>query len=338
MGKPQVSMGDVVASYLARRRRAVANQRLSPGMARSDEVTLGQLCRYWKGRSAATLDSQALEEFFDQLRDSGNGPATINRKVSQVRVFHRWAVQRGLLQPTMCEDLTLDTVPEKDRRRLRWDQLRRVYEEAPDPYERWAMALAVHTAGRDGELCSRRVADVDLQRQRIRWESHKTKRLDWRPFTQELDTEVRSWFLAYQSSCGPLQDDWYLIPRRMYSPGGGWDWQPARERFDVKDITKRRLAAVLGVTPKSLRGEGTHTLRRSAARCLFDWLVEDEEQDFATALEVVRNWLQHSNVAITAHYIGVDRFRLERDAALSGRSFLSRDGGNVVKLRRTSGT
>jgi integrase len=80
--------------------------------------------------------------------------------------------------------------------------------------------------------------------------------------------------------------------------------QPASSpRLVVKDGLRR-----LGLPHLN---EGLHTLRRSAARQIFDALVETRRYD--GALRVVQSLLHHRSVQTTEQYIGLSTEALTRD-------------------------
>ena len=76
-------------------------------------------------------------------------------------------------------------------------------------------------------------------------------------------------------------------------------------------------------------GEGSHTLRRSGARALFDRLAES---GYDRSLRIVQSMLHHSSVTITEKYIGVTPDQRSRDEIIKGQEMYPVREENVVSL------
>lgn len=305
----------------------IRSTQVERGTWRSEQSTLNGLVAWWDAtrRSPRNLTAGDMEDYLygsDGLV-SRLAPSTFNLRAQQLTAFTRWAAARGHMQHEIVDVIRRrrDSQP-RNRLWLRADQLRDMYETVADPWERFAMAFAACTAGRDQELCSRQRRHVDLQRPAIYWDVFKSHKVDSSmPIPATLDAEIRRWLVAYQDLCGPVQPDWYLIPRR-WREGSVFTYNPVRRRDNLSELTKTHLARVLGLTADqvdggALRYEGTHVLRRSAARAYFEQLV-DGGTDFHKALSVTAAWLHHADPKQTAYYIGVEWFRSERDKLLNG--------------------
>jgi integrase len=203
-----------------------------------------------------------------------------------------------------------------------------------EPGERVTMALAIYTLARTSEIAAIRLSDVDLMKRSLRVYRSKTHRWTEVGICPELYAELRDWLAYYASECGatgpwPMMiehPDWYLTPRREYQagrrpsgqfdpPGATYTIQPELAAINQQRIVKRVLTG-LGVVlpsgsgPRSVTavGEGMHTIRRSGARAMLDYLALELGQD--KALLHVSVMLDHSDPRVTLAYIGMD---IERD-------------------------
>lgn len=215
--------------------------------------------------------------------------------------------------------------------------------EKRSPRDRVMMALLLYTLGRDQEICTLRIKDIDLDAGYLRVIVHKSKKEDRIPISSELDVELRRWLTVYAQEVGHLEPHYYVVPSR----------QTLLERQDNGRIgakharyTPERKLPYLSryVTPiladigfptvdengKTL-GEGAHTIRRSGARALYDRLVDD---GYDRALRLVQAMLHHSSVSVTEQYIGVTADRRTRDDILRGKPMYDLHDDNVVQLAR----
>lgn len=200
--------------------------------------------------------------------------------------------------------------------------------EVSSPRNRAVVAVLLYTLMRDQEAAHLRVGDIDLDGGWVLGRITKSHLEDRLPISSELDRELRKWLATYARECGPLQPDWYLLPRRtvlgvqqdergrIVSHTTGYD--PLRPMGKM-GTTVRPILESFGFPIRDSRDqplqEGAHTIRRSGARALFDALVESG-YDFA--LRVVQAMLHHSSITTTEHYIGVSADRRSRDELIRG--------------------
>lgn len=263
------------------------------------------------------------------LRGSYSNTASLQQVVNHLRYFFTWAVRYGLVRPEIMEPLERHRMPRvqrgKRRRQLNVEQLSDLLEGCDDPWERVVCALAIHTAGRSGELVTLRVGDVDLEAGEIDWSRHKTGQTDYLPITADLDVELRRWLKEYDRLCGHLPTfgpDAYLVPKRSVVGRGTRRYHPELPRGSgYATVVKKQLTRVLELDGTDLFGEGVHTVRRSVARALYEQLCQDHHSD---PISVVQALLGHSSRVMTERYIGVESGRQERDRVLRGRSVLRR--------------
>ena len=289
-----------------------------------NELTAGRKWCTWYDAKRLAVGSLQPEHFEDFLYGVGGlttqvAPNSFNTQMNQVRAFLKWGSTRGLWAGNVTSlSRTLRTM-DRDRTRLRPDELRDIVTGCADPWVRVVLALGIHCLARDSELRSLRLGDVDLTAGTIRWTNHKSKKQDRKPITLELDRELRTWLTLYPQLpgvTGGLRDEWHLLPGRDWR--GRFTYQPDRPSSRLARVVHNELAKYLPGGDTKM--EGIHTLRRSAARALFENLAASGRDN---ALRVVQSSLGHSSVTITEKYIGASQAKEERDDVMRGHSFLT---------------
>jgi integrase len=218
---------------------------------------------------------------------------------------------------------------------------------APNPIDRIGLALGMNTGLRGNDIRHLRVFDVNFNNGLLDTFIRKTKKLDVKPITMELEAELRRYLTDYARMTGfdspsELPNDFLLMPSfRRHSPRetGFYNIVPRPYNVHTKPwhIPQRALKA-LGYPTK---GEGFHTLRRSSARALFESLRESGEgRDHA--LMIVQDFLNHSSTEQTQVYLGLSHERAMRDSLLKGKSFLPglavRESAGDTGKKETDGT
>lgn len=214
--------------------------------------------------------------------------------------------------------------------------------EARSQRDRAVIALLLYTLGRDREIADLRIRDVGLDAGYLTMRIFKTGMEDSMPISSELDRELRTWLTAYTLKAGPLQPHWFLVPGRVTSPnrGAGGMISDNDEVYLKPESRIRQLHGIVKPILESIgfpttdengrpMGEGSHTIRRSGARALFDDLAAD---GYDHALRVVQSVLHHKSMTTTERYIGVSADRKSRDELLRGHVMYRAAGANVSRL------
>ena len=234
----------------------------------------------------------------------------------------------------------------KERNRLHVSAFPSVLEAAEKKAlrDRALVATIMYTLLRDQDVADLRVRDLDLNAGYLMCRIKKTNQEDRLPVSAELDSEMRRWLTHYTEQVGPLKPHYFLVPRIATTPVRGGDQgrfcrvittlRP-EERFArggkvVQAALREAGFPVFDESGESLR-EGSHTLRRSGARALFDQLVAD---GYDGALRVVQAMLHHSSVEQTERYIGITADKRTRDDLLRGKQMYRFGGGDVVSMVR----
>lgn len=234
---------------------------------------------------------------------------------------------------------------QKERRRLHFSKFPALLDaaEARSPRDRAALALLLYTLGRDGEITSLRIRDLDLDSGYITYAVHKSRKEDRMPICTELDAELRQWLTFYTKEVGYLEPGYYLVPSRDTRGVRGEDGLIERNEH-VALVPDRKIPALGKLVTPALNdigfdtrdeqgrgmGEGAHTVRRSGARAMFDSL---SSSGYDHSLRVVQSMLHHSSVQTTELYLGLDVDRRTRDDLFRGKPMYS-FGENVSQLRR----
>lgn len=288
------------------------------------------------------LTARHVEDWFVSLtephkcRDGRTRPAvaasTYNYYYARIKALARYLQVRGMLRSDVMALVQPRRTDKRERLQPGRQVLLSMLEGAHDPRDRAILACAMNTGLRASEISSLRLADVDLDRQTLHVRISKSRLEDGMPLTLELGNELRQWLTTYEASAEKfgraLQSDHFLFPARL-APSYGWvehagqskqrvlidrGWDPSRGAQKLHRVAQAALQRVGFPT----KGEGIHTIRRAAARLLFDALINDRGYD--GALRVTSAFLHHSNGSTTEAYLGLNAERKTRDDFLRGRS------------------
>lgn len=241
----------------------------------------------------------------------GLSPATRTLRYGQLRVWLTWCDRHhlGVASPFPLDDVP---APGKEARHaytyLTEDDLWRGIDSATNPRDRALIVLASFTALRIGEVLDRRLGDLSLEHATLNVVRHKTHTTDEIPLPPVLVTELEDW-LTYYHSHAAVDSQSYLVPRMTRPQLCGYgatdindrQLQPDLPINDPRAIIARALKAV-GIADTTK--EGWHTLRRSAARIVFESFCEIESGDKALLKTMI--FLGHTKVETTIRYIGLD--------------------------------
>ena len=231
----------------------------------------------------------------------------------------------------------------KERQRIHVSDFPRLLDVAGQrsPRDRALVAFMLYTLVRDSEAVSVQVGDLDLPAGVVRVQVHKTKVEDRVPISSELDAEMRTWLEHYTVAVGELKPHYALFPSRQPKPVFGESgkiiahdtiYTPERPLRQALPMVKPALEGI-GLPMRDAKGrslhEGSHTIRRSGARALFDALVSEGGYDHP--LRIVQAMLHHKSVTMTEKYIGVTADRRTRDELIRGKRMYPSAGG-VVQL------
>ena len=272
--------------------------------------------------------------------------SSYNKARQRVGLFLRYCARHGWVRLDLLQDVRKKDEPKVERVRLDPDAMLRLLDVVSDPLERGLIACAINTGLRAGEITRIKIKDVDLNLGEIYVFRSKTKGDDRIPITARLDQELRRWMTSYSRELGEvtLVNEMLLFPAR-HAPrlAGGNEpgeprimrlgaLQPYRANGHPARIIQRALPKV-GITVTFQ--EGLHTVRRSTARALFEYISANSGQPgYDSALRVTASFLGHASTATTELYLGLSGDRRKRDEILRGNDFLPPDRvPNVIQIR-----
>lgn len=320
-------LSSVVDDYLAFRR----SNGFRENTVKNDRQTLARLVKHCGDIKVTDVTATHIDGLLGNMLAERYAVGTVNNTQAGISAFAKWCRSRGYAPQ--------DWDPIAGRRYVPTQQISRMYvplhdfpkvlDAALNPRDRALMALGLFTMARQSELVNLRVRDLDLTAGTLHIIVLKSYKVDTMPLPAELDAEMRRWMKAYQAELGGAMDpDWFLVPAMEQEGFSTFRLAPDRKISRSEDIVRRVLTRA-GYADKRM---GVHTLRRSAARALFDELTGE---GYDGALRLVSAMLHHQGSATTERYLGISIDRKRRDDRIAGRSlFPSLSADNVVTLHR----
>lgn len=336
-------LSDAIDAYMRHR----TSQNYSKGTLKVDRQVLTKFLAVTGNVYCHQIGHRHVERHFEEVSKTRQAASLKNDHGVLVRFF-KWCRHTGRM-PIDSDPMFGRRQPKpvkRERNRLHVSRFTELLEaaEARDPRDRALCALLLYTLGRDSEVTDLRIRDLDLSAGWLKVRIHKTGQEDTLPVSVELDKEMRRWLTHYASVSGPLEDWYHLVPARgvfpikddrgriikhesVYRPhkkigGAGRIVNPILEKIGFPVVDENGKPS----------GEGSHTIRRSGARALFDELVDG---GYDHSLRLVQSMLHHSSVTQSERYIGITADRRSRDEIIRGKIMYHVDSSNVVPMTRT---
>ena len=244
------------------------------------------------GLSLREADADLIREWMESLMDRGNNASTINKKLSALRSFFRFALKRKLVDRDPAHCITGPKKAKPLPQFVREGEMDRLLDDMEwgdnykDVLARTLLILLYETGIRRAEVIGLNDADVDLEACQLKVTGKRNKQRIV-PFGEELATEIRKYMDVRNAhttaDCGAffLNDRGTRITEAL-----------------VGRIVKENLSKVT-----SLKKRSPHVLRHSFATAMLN---------NGAGLESIKNLLGHESVSTTEIYAHTTFEQLKR--------------------------
>lgn len=232
-----------------------------------------------------------VRSWLTHLRQEGIKPRSVNRKLSALRSFFKFLLQRGKVEVQPCTSISSMKTPKRLATYVPINEMQRLLAIKGEGFaaERdHLMILLLYMTGlRRNELIELRTDDMDFSRRTIKvlGKGGKPRSI---PMTPMLINTIKNYLDALQSEYPDVQHTYLLVTdkgRKMYP------------KF-VYNCVKRHLGTVTTMEKKS-----PHVLRHSFATHLSSGGAD---------INAVKELLGHASLAATQIYTHLDIERLQR--------------------------
>ena len=244
------------------------------------------------GLSLATADTDLIRDWMESLMDKGNTASTINKKLSALRSFYRFALKRKLVEqdPAHCV-----TGPKKSKplpQFLREGEMDRLlddleWDDSINSVRARTILLLFYEAGlRRSELTGLNDEDIDFGNRQLKVTGKRNKqRLI--PFGEELASGLRHYMTVRDARFGDHHAALFLNDKGERITAG-----------QVYEIVRKHLSAVT-----SLKKRSPHVLRHTFATAMLN---------NGAGLESIKSLLGHASVSTTEIYTHTTFEQLKR--------------------------
>lgn len=246
---------------------------------------------------------------------TGRGKDALMLDRSALTMFAKFMRVQGWVAPTFfpLERFTGTTkateADKKPKRIVDEADIPRLLDAASErhPRARVLVAIGLFYGRRISDVLNIKWGQVDLVNSTMSYENVKRgKWVESKAFMGPLKAELENWLEWYEAQYGPVDPDWYLLPAkwkefrlRQYSekywPAKAdhklWPLEPNMPSGS-DSLNKDIQYALRGIGWTDLKGEGMHTLRRTAAT------LTAKHQGLGAAQYL----LDHANVTVTQEY------------------------------------
>lgn len=241
-----------------------------------------------------SVDSDVIRDWMEHMMDKGNNATSINRRLSALRSFYRFALARGMVQRDPAHGVTgpkkakvlPQFVKEKEMDQL-LDEMHWQEDDYKDVRARTIIITFYTTGIRLSELTGLDDAMVDFINCELKVTGKRNKQRII-PFGEELKESLRRYMDIRDNTFGVRQTTALFVSdkgKRMTSP-------------QVRDIVKARLAQV-----STLKKRSPHVLRHTFATTMLN---------HDAGLESVKKLLGHESLTTTEIYTHTTFEQLKR--------------------------
>ena len=244
------------------------------------------------GLSFEAVDTDLISDWMESLMDRGNNASTINKKLSALRSFFRYALKRKLVEKDPAHAVVGLKKPKPLPQFVREGEMDRLLDnvEWGDDYKdvraRTLLLLLYETGLRRSELTGLDDGDIDFETSQLKVTGKRNKQRIV-PFGPELAETLRKYVIVRDEQVKGDCDALFLSDKGHRMTGQ-----------QVYEIVHRYLT---GAT--SLKKRSPHVLRHSFATAMLN---------NGAGLESIRNLLGHESVSTTEIYAHTTFEQLKR--------------------------
>jgi len=244
------------------------------------------------GLSFEAVDTDLIRDWMESLMDRGNNASTINKKLSALRSFFRYALKRKLVEKDPAHAVVGLKKPKPLPQFVREGEMDRLLDnvEWGDDYKdvraRTLLLLLYETGLRRSELTGLDDGDIDFETSQLKVTGKRNKQRIV-PFGPELAETLRKYVIVRDEQVKGDCDALFLSDKGHRMTGQ-----------QVYEIVHRYLT---GAT--SLKKRSPHVLRHSFATAMLN---------NGAGLESIRNLLGHESVSTTEIYAHTTFEQLKR--------------------------
>ena len=245
------------------------------------------------GLSLQAVDTDLIRDWMESLMDKGNSASTINKKLSALRSFYRFALKRGLVERDPAHGVTGPKKSKPLPQFLREGEMDRLLDqlEWDDKFNnvraRTILLLFYEAGLRRSELTGLNDADVDFSQRQLKVTGKRNKQRII-PFGEELAEALIRYVTVRNEQFGEREDGAMFLSDKGRRMTGD----------QVYAIVRKYLTMVT-----SLKKRSPHVLRHTFATAMLN---------NGAGLESIKNLLGHESVNTTEIYAHTTFEQLKR--------------------------
>lgn len=329
-----ISLSESIDLYLADRR----SKGRSISTVRNEEVLLRQFLAVVGNIQVKNIGPEHMDKFFASRARQWKSERTYNLGRARFSAYFKWCRTRKHMPRANdpLEGTESRKVPRKPRPVVPRARFEELLDAATFPRDRAMVAIGLYLFTRISETVSLRWRDIDFDSNLISVYRHKTREQAYLPMAKELRKELLRWRLEYAAQAGePPRPEWFVVP--TYSKHLFIGNQMRTPRLIAPDrpvcttsanrVVKKALAKV-GIDEQQV---GSHTLRRSGATALYEYLMHTGHD---LAIRHVSTMLGHKHIAVTEVYLQRGPSEKALNDLLAGKEmFPASNPGDVVSAK-----